>query len=143
MQKTSEEIQNPTGNAGSIIAPINYIASLSKYKSEIPYYLLGVQATPDVPKTNIELISKDVLIKDIRMHEEQINIEYNAFQLFNWPYIGMRADGDYEEANKYCKDMADLVAKELEAEKVYVFDIRVEFSTFLHLFIDVEILIPT
>ncbi|OKL62714.1 hypothetical protein UA08_01362 [Talaromyces atroroseus] len=116
MQKTSEH-RDPKETSDSVLAPINYIANLSKYRNEVPYYLLGVQTTPEVPETNIEFISKDVLIKDIRMHTEQINIEDNAFQLFNWPYIGIRAECSYEEVNEYCKDMSTLLAKELEAEK--------------------------
>jgi hypothetical protein len=113
----------------SITAPITYIASLAKYEHEVPYYLLGVQSTPDVPETNIELISRDMTIRDLRTHGQEINIQDNAFQLFDWPHIGIRADSNYEEVNVYCKDMADLLAQELNAEKVYVFDIRVE-STF-------------
>jgi len=108
----------------SIVAPISYIANLPRYDEEVPYYLLEVEPTPDVPSTNIELITKDVLIKDMRTHSEEMAVEANGFQLFDWPQSKIHVGSDFDEVERYCKEMAKLVAKEVEAEKVFVFDFR-------------------
>ena len=129
MYQTKQPYQPQHDAQDSITAPITYIASLKKYEREVPYYLLGVQSTPDVPESNIELISKSMTIRNLRAYGGGINIQDTGFQLFDWPHTGIRADSDYEEVKVYCKDMADFLAQELNAEKVYVFDIRVE-STF-------------
>jgi len=53
-------------------------------------------------------------------------VEANGFQLFHWPYSNICPGSGYADTEKYCKEMADLLAKELEAEEVFVFDFQVE-----------------
>lgn len=118
----------------SISAPIGYIANLSKYDEEIPYYLLGVQSTAEVPETNIELIKKNCLIKDMRLNDA-MTLEANGFQLFRWPEPSIHVRSDYKEVEKYCNDMAQRVAQELQAEEAFVFDFRVEWPQILPAYI--------
>jgi hypothetical protein len=111
--------------SGSVVAPIGYIASLPKNDQEIPYYLLDVEESPDVPATNIELVSKECKIKDMRTQKPPMSLERDAFQLFNWPYPAIGIESDLNQVKVYCKEMVDLLAKELGAQKVFCFDFRV------------------
>lgn len=111
----------------SIVAPISYIASLPKYDKEIPYYLLDVRPTTELPSTNIQLVTKDVSIKDMRADKVGMSLEADGFQLFDWPQASVHIGSDYDEVERYCKDMAKMVARELGAEEAFVFDFRVEY----------------
>lgn len=108
----------------SIVAPLCYMSENPKYEREIPYFLLEVEPTLEVPSTNIEHVTYDVVIENMRNKSETLSIDANGFKLVDWP-SKISMDSDYEEVKNYCREMASLVAKELHAEEVLVFDFRV------------------
>lgn len=105
-------------------ALFNYLSPVCGSSSDKPYRLFGIPSTPDVPETNIVLVTHEVTIHDLRGHESRLSLERDAFQLVQWPH-DIISSATPEGALNYAEDMASQLQHETKADKVFVIDSQV------------------
>lgn len=113
-----------TASENSLAARLSYLKRDSRYASVKPYRLINVPATVEVPSTNVLVEEREVPVTEARGSDKGLTIDTNGFQLFSWPSdIDMNAS--YQDVDRYCKLMAEMLQEELGAEKVFIYEFRV------------------
>ena len=105
---------------------LEYIGDLDLYKTTKPYYVgCAAKEVPEDERTNIETVwVHDVPVHDVRGVEHTLSFEKEGFKF----YVQETSLGvvfSEAEVNTEVKSLADLLRRDIRAEKAVCYDMRV------------------
>lgn len=119
---------------------LQFIKWTDLYKTEKPYQMF-IDLPPSTPRTNVDFEVKDVLFRDIRGSEAEIDIDEHGFMMRNIKDIeGLDNNPSTDQIERlYLPVVEELLRREVKGvDRVKIFDWRVRFPV-LYLYLILQI----
>ena len=109
---------------------VEYVRDLPKYETEKPFNL-SFSTYHDGFTTNVEKEETAITVRDVRGQEDQFSLGEHSFRFLKLP-TDYPIDGSEETTFRYLDETRKFLLRELDAEQVICYDIRVglPFSPF-------------